>query len=127
MRMTKHDLSLAKPQSGLPLPLALPPVPAERFRHEKYVCKSVSFDLESIIVNDTDIGGEVKIIGYRNDRTAIIKAISDNHIEIEDSRMKLELDRNDGSVRISRGTDLPALRASAVFSPCKSLLELAAW
>ena len=27
--------------------------PAERFRHEKYVCKSVSFDLESIIVNDT--------------------------------------------------------------------------
>ena len=35
--------------------------PAERFRHEKYVCKSVSFDLDSIIVNDTDIGGEVKI------------------------------------------------------------------
>ena len=34
-------------------------------------------------MNDTDIGGEVKIIGYGNDRTAIIKAISDNHIEIE--------------------------------------------
>lgn len=78
--------------------------PAERFRHEKYACKSVSFDLESIIVNDTDIRGKVKIIGYRNDRTAIIKAISDNHIEIEDSRMKLELNRNNGSVRISRGT-----------------------
>ena len=78
--------------------------PAERFRHEKYVCKSVSFDLESIIVNDTDIGGKVKIIGYGNDRTAIIKAISDNHIEIEASRMTLELDRNDGNVKISRGT-----------------------
>ncbi|MDA9824590.1 hypothetical protein N9D03_03010 [Alphaproteobacteria bacterium] len=78
--------------------------PAERFRHEKYVCKSVSFDLESVIVNDTDIGGKVKIIGYGNDRTAIIKSISDNHIEIEDSSIKLELDRNDGSVRISRGT-----------------------
>ena len=78
--------------------------PAERFRHEKYVCESISFDLESIIVNNTDIGGEVKIIGYGNDRTAIIKAISDNHIKIEASRMKLELDRNDGSVRISRGT-----------------------
>ena len=78
--------------------------PAERFRHEKYVCKSASFDLESIIVNDTDIGGEVKIIGYGNDRTATIKAISDNHIEIQASRMTLELDRNDGSVKISRGT-----------------------
>ena len=77
--------------------------PAERFRHEKYVCKSVSFDLESIIVNDTDIGGEVKIIGYGNDRTAIIKAISDDRIKIEANRIALELDRNDGSVRIIRG------------------------
>ena len=77
--------------------------PAERFRHEKYVCQSVSFDLESIIVNDTDIGGEVKIIGYGKDRTAIIKAINDDHIEIEASRMTLKLDRDDGSVRIVRG------------------------
>ena len=77
--------------------------PAERFRHEKYLCKSVSFDLESIIVNDTNIGGEVKIIGYGNDKIAIIKAISDDHIEIEASRMRLKLDRNDGSVRIARG------------------------
>jgi hypothetical protein len=84
--------------------LGLAACPAERFRHEKYVCKSISFDLESIIVNDTDIGDEVKIIGYGNDRTAIIKAISDNHIEIEASRMTLELDRNDGSVKISHGT-----------------------
>jgi hypothetical protein len=78
--------------------------PAERFRHEKYVCKSVSFDLESIIVNDTDIGGEVKIIGYGNDRTAIIKAINDDHIEIEANRMRLKLDRNDGAVEIIRGS-----------------------
>jgi hypothetical protein len=84
--------------------LGLAACPAERFRHEKYVCKSVSFDIVSIIVNDTNIGGKVKIIGYRNDRTAIIKAISDNHIEIEESRMELELDRNNGSVRIRRGT-----------------------
>tara|TARA_B100001093_G_C26788121_1_gene997646 strand:+ start:844 stop:1185 length:342 start_codon:yes stop_codon:yes gene_type:complete len=77
---------------------------AERFRHEKYVCKSVSFDLESIIVNDTNVGGDVKIIGYGDDRIAIIKAISDDHIKIEANRMKLELDRNDGSVTISRGT-----------------------
>ena len=77
---------------------------AERFRHEKYVCNSVSFDLESIIVNDTNIDGEVKIIGYGNDRTAIIKAISDEYIKIGNSRMQLELDRNDGSVKISRGT-----------------------
>ena len=77
--------------------------PAERFRHEKYVCKNFSFDLESIIVNDTDIGGEVKIIGYGNQRIAIIKTISDDYIEIEASRMTLKLDRNDGSVRIIRG------------------------
>ena len=83
---------------------ALAACPTERFRHEKYVCKSVSFDLESIIVNDTDIGGEVKIIGYGNDRTAIIKAINDDHIEIEASRMRLKLDRNDGTVEIIRGT-----------------------
>jgi len=78
--------------------------PAERFRHEKYLCKSVSFDLESIIVNDTNIGGEVKIIGYGSEKTATIKAISDDHIEVEASRRNLELDRNDGSVKISRGT-----------------------
>ena len=54
-------------------------------------------------MNDTDIGGEVKIIGYGNDRTAIIKAINNNHIEIEASRMALKLDRKDGSVRIIRG------------------------
>ena len=77
---------------------------AERFRHEKYVCKSVNFDLESIIVNDTNIGGKVKIIGYGNDRTAIIKAISDDYIKIEARRMTLGLNRNDGSVKISRGT-----------------------
>ena len=77
--------------------------PAERFRHEKYVCKSVSFDLDSIIVNDTDIGDEVKIIGYGNDRTAIITAINNNHIEIKASRMALKLGREDGSVRIIRG------------------------
>lgn len=78
--------------------------PAERFRHEKYLCKSASFDLESIIVNDTNIGGEVKIIGYGNDTIGIIKDVSDDYILLEASRMKLELDRNDGSVRISRGT-----------------------
>ncbi len=77
--------------------------PAERFRHEKYVCNSVGFDLESIIVNDTDIGGEVKIIGYGNDRTAIIKAISDDQIELDANHMTLKLDRNDGSVRVVRG------------------------
>ena len=77
--------------------------PAERFRHEKYVCNSVSFDLDSIVVNDTDIGGEVKIIGYSNDRKATIKAISDDRIEIEANRMTLKLDRNDGNVTIIRG------------------------
>jgi hypothetical protein len=54
-------------------------------------------------VNDTGIGDEVKIIGYGNDRTAIIKAINNNHIEIEASRMTLKLDREDGSVRIIHG------------------------
>ena len=78
--------------------------PAERFRHEKYVCKSVSFDLESIIVNDANIGGEVRVVGYGSEKTAVIKAIRDSHIKIETSRIKLELDRNDGSVKISRGT-----------------------
>ena len=88
----------------LAIAFGLAACPAERFRHEKYVCKSVSFDLESIIVNDTDIGGEVKIIGYGNDRIAIIKAINDDHIEIEANRMRLELDRNDGTVEIIRGS-----------------------
>ena len=54
-------------------------------------------------MNDTDIGDEVKIIGYGNDRTAIIKAINNNHIEIEASGLTLKLDREDGSVRIIRG------------------------
>ncbi len=83
---------------------ALAACPAERFRHEKYVCNSVSFNIESIIVNETNIGGEVRIIGYSSEKTAVIKAISDDHVKIETSHIKLELDRNDGSVKISRGT-----------------------
>ena len=94
---------IGKPVIWFVIAFGLAACPAERFRHEKYVCKSVSFDLDSIIVNDTDIGDEVKIIGYGNDRTAIIKAINNNHIEIEASRMTLKLDRDDGSVRIVRG------------------------
>ena len=95
---------IGKTAIWLAIAFGLAACPAERFRHEKYVCKSVSFDLESIIVNDTDIGGEVKIIGYGNDRTAIIKAINDDHIEIEADRMILRLDRIDGNVRIIRGS-----------------------
>ena len=95
---------IGKPVIWFVIAFGLAACPAERFRHEKYVCKSVSFDLESIIVNDTDIGGEVKIIGYGNDRTAIIKAINDDHIEIEANRMRLTLDRNDGTVEIIRGS-----------------------
>ena len=94
---------VGKPVIWFVIAFGLAACPAERFRHEKYVCKSISFDLESIIVNDTNIGGEVKIIGYDNDRTAVIKAISDDHIEIESSSMTLTLDRNNGSVRIIRG------------------------
>ena len=94
---------IGKPVIWFVIAFGLAACPAERFRHEKYVCKSVSFDLDSIIVNDTDIGDEVKIIGYGNDRTAIIKAINNNHIEIQASRMALKLDRKDGSVRIIRG------------------------
>ena len=95
---------IGKPVIWFVIAFGLAACPAERFRHEKYVCKSVSFDLESIIVNDTDIGGEVKIIGYGNDRTAIIKAIDDDHIEIEANRMRLKLDRDDGTVEIIRGS-----------------------
>ena len=94
---------IGKPVIWFVIAFGLAACPAERFRHEKYVCKSVSFDLESIIVNDTDIGGEVKIIGYGNNRTAIIKAINDDNIEIEANRMTLKLDRNDGTVKIIRG------------------------
>ena len=95
---------IGKPVIWFVIAFGLAACPAERFRHEKYVCKSVSFDLESIIVNDTDIGDEVKIIGYGNNRTAIIKAINDDHIEIEANRIRLKLDRNDGTVEIIRGT-----------------------
>ena len=95
---------IGKPVIWFVIAFGLAACPAERFRHEKYVCKSVSFDLESIIVNETDIGDEVKIIGYGNDRTAIIKAINDDHIEIEASRMTLKLDRNDGTLKIIRGS-----------------------
>ena len=95
---------IGKPVIWFVIAFGLAACPAERFRHEKYVCKSVSFDLESIIVNDTDIGDEVKIIGYGNNITAIIKAINDDHIEIEANRIRLKLDRNDGTVEIIRGS-----------------------
>ena len=101
--------SIGKTAIWFAIAFGLAACPSERFRHEKYVCKSVSFDLESIIVNDTNIGDEVKIIGYGNDRIAIIKAVTDDHIKIEASQMALELDRNDGSVKITRGNRYASL------------------
>jgi hypothetical protein len=77
-------------------------------------------------VNDTNIGGEVKIIGYGNDRTAIIKAISDDHIKIEASRMTLKLDRNDGSVRIIRGNRYARLACKRSIFTMYETLKLAA-
>ena len=78
--------------------------PAERFRHEKYSCNSTSFDFKSIVVNEADVGSEVQIIGYGSERTAIITAVNDGMIAVEDSHLKLELNRNDGSVKLIRGS-----------------------
>ena len=78
--------------------------PAERFRHEKYSCNSTSFDLESIVVNEPNVGSEVQINGYGSERTAIITAINDDMISVEDSHLQLELNRIDGSVKIIRGS-----------------------
>lgn len=88
----------------LTITFALAACPAERFRHEKYSCKSRNFDLESIIVNDINVGAEVKIIGYSSELKAVIKTINDDQIAIETTRMKMLLNRNNGNVKITRGT-----------------------
>lgn len=92
-----HIISLA----GMSMLLAA--CPAERFRHEKYDCNSSSFDLQSIVVNDAEVGAEVTVIGYSGERVAMITSITDQSIELDTNTQPIKIDRETGKIRVYRG------------------------
>ncbi len=77
--------------------------PAERFRHEKYDCNSSSFDLQSIVVNDAEVGAEATVIGYSSERVAMITSIDDQSIELDTNTQLIIINRETGKIQVYRG------------------------
>ncbi len=77
--------------------------PTERFRHEKYKCSSNSYGIASIVLNDTDIGDEGKIIGYENDIAAKITSSNASAITLKTDKLRITINRETGAITIVRG------------------------
>ena len=86
--------------------------PTERFRHEKYQCNSSAFGIAEIILNDTDIGDQATIIGYRTDRKAKIRSSSKESITMATNELKIDIDRDTGTVTVKRKNRIVVLACS---------------
>jgi hypothetical protein len=91
--------------------------PTERFRHEKYQCSTSSYGVASIVLNDTGVGDEGRIIGYNNERKAEITSSSSAEIKLKTNDLKITINRNTGSVTLVRGNHYVVLScAKSVFT-----------
>ena len=94
------------------LGVALTACPTERFRHEKYECNSGAFGIAEIIVNDTGVGDTAKIIGYGYEKEAKIVSSSKASITAKMDDIRIEIERDTGTVRVKRGNRYSVLACS---------------
>ena len=86
--------------------------PTERFRHEKYSCNSGAFGITEIILNDTGVGDMAKIIGYGHEKQVMILSSSKSSITTKIDDIRIEIERDTGTVRIKRGNRYAVLACS---------------
>ena len=86
--------------------------PTERFRHEKYKCNGSGFGIAEIILNDTDVGDMAKIIGFGHEKEVKILSSSKSSITTKIDDIRIEIERNTGTVRIKRGNRYTVLACS---------------
>ena len=74
--------------------------PAERFRHEKYLCHSQSLNLLEITVNKTAVGDPVTVTTSRGNSLGTITKASENELQINFSGQFININRQDAVITI---------------------------
>ena len=92
--------------------IVLTACPTERFRHEKYECNSPAFGIAEIILNDTGVGDKAKIIGYDGESEVKILSSSKSTISAKMDNTRIEIKRDTGTVRVTRGNRYAVLVCS---------------
>ena len=80
--------------------LGLTACPAERFRHEKYLCHNHSMNLAEIIVNKTTVGDTVTVTTSRGDAPGTITEASEKELHIDFAGQPIHIDRLNAVITI---------------------------
>ena len=78
--------------------LGLTACPAERFRHEKYLCHSQSWNLAEITVNKTAVGDTVTVTTSKGNALGTITEASEKELQIDFANQPIHIDRQDAIV-----------------------------
>ena len=92
--------------------VSLSACPTERFRHETYKCNSSSFDIAEIILNNTGVGDDATIVGYRGEKKVEIQSSSRSSIGMTSGDVKIMIARETGKVTVKRGNRYAVLSCS---------------
>ena len=92
--------------------ISLSACPTERFRHETYKCNSSSFDIVEIILNNTGVGDDATIVGYKGEKKVEIQSSSRTSIGMTSVDMKIKIARETGNVTVKRGNRYALLSCS---------------
>ena len=92
--------------------VSLSACPTERFRHETYKCNSSSFDIAEIILNNTGVGDDATIVGYKGEKKVEIQSSSRTSIGMTSGDMKITIARETGNVTVKRGNRYALLSCS---------------
>jgi hypothetical protein len=80
--------------------IGLTACPAERFRHEKYLCHSPSLNLAEITVNKTDVGDTVTVTTSRGNEQGTITEATENELQINFAGHPIHINRQDAVITI---------------------------
>ena len=74
--------------------------PAERFRHEKYLCDRPSLNLTAITVNKTAVGDVVTVKTSKGDAQGTITEATENELQIDFAGQPIHISRQDAVITI---------------------------
>ena len=92
--------------------ISLSACPTERLRHETYKCNSSSFDIAEVILNNTDVGDDATIVGYRGEKKVEIQSSSRTSIGMTSGDVTIMIARETGKVTVKRGNRYAVLSCS---------------
>jgi len=78
---------------------------SERFRHERYICDSGISGISEVIINETKIGDDLKIMKNNREYFATIQKSNKNEIYAENKESKFQINRSNGLIKLLHGKD----------------------